>query len=89
MKPVAVFDGAYAKKKFTDGIAEQTDLHLISKLRKDADLRYIYTGPPRKGGKGRQKIYDGKVRCSRFTGITKPGSGLNSCSGTLSSIPRA
>ena len=35
----AVFDGAYAKKKFTDGIVNQTDLHLISKLRKDADLR--------------------------------------------------
>lgn len=54
-----VFDGAYAKKKFADGIA-QTDLHLISRLRKDADLRYIYNGP-RRPGKGRPKTFDGKV----------------------------
>ena len=57
-----VNDGAYAKKKYVDGITEQTDLHLISKLRKDADLRYLYTGP-RKGGKGRPKTFDGKVDC--------------------------
>lgn len=61
----AVFDGAYAKVKFTDGIANQTDLHLISKLRKDADLRYLYTGL-QKPGRGRPKIYDGKVDCENI-----------------------
>ena len=40
-----VYDGAAGKKKFVDGIVEHTDLHLVSKLRKDADLRYLYTGP--------------------------------------------
>ena len=60
-----VNDGAYAKKKYVDGIVNQTDLHLISKLRKDADLRYLYTGP-RKGGKGRPKTFDGKVDCQNI-----------------------
>ena len=58
-----VYDGAAGKKKFVDGIVEQTDLHLISKLRKDADLRYLYTGP-KQPGPGRPKTYDGKMNCS-------------------------
>ena len=57
-----VNDGAYAKKKYVDGIAEQTELHLICKLRRDADLRYLYTGP-RRTGRGRPKRYDGKINC--------------------------
>lgn len=65
-----VYDGAAAKKKFVDGIVEQTDLHLISKMRKDANLRYLYAGEY--DGSGRPKTYDGKVNCkkidkSRFT----------------------
>jgi len=60
-----VNDGAYAKKKYIDGIVNQTDLHLISKLRKDADLRYLYTGT-RKPGKGRPKTFDGKVDCENI-----------------------
>ena len=58
-------DGAYAKKKYVDGIVEQTDLHLICKLRKDADLRYLYTGPKSRG-KGRPKQYDGKMNCKNI-----------------------
>jgi hypothetical protein len=57
-----VYDGAAAKKKFVDAIVDQTELHLISKLRKDADLRYLYTGP-RRPGPGRPKCYDGKMNC--------------------------
>jgi len=60
-----VNDGAYSKKKYVDGIVKQTDLHLISKLRKDADLRYLYTGP-QKEGKGRPKTYDGKMNCKKI-----------------------
>lgn len=60
-----VNDGAYAKKKYVDGIVEQTDLHLISKMRKDADLRYLYRGP-QKEGKGRPKTYDGKMNCKKI-----------------------
>jgi hypothetical protein len=57
-----VNDGAYAKIKYVDGIVQETDLHVISKLRKDADLRYLYTGPKRKSS-GRPKTYDGKINC--------------------------
>ncbi len=35
---------------------------MISKLRWDADLRYLYTGP-RRPGKGRPWKYDGKIDC--------------------------
>lgn len=56
-----VYDGAAAKKKFIDGIVDNTDLHLVSKLRNNADMRYLYTGPG-KPGPGRPKQYDGKIR---------------------------
>jgi hypothetical protein len=56
-----VYDGAAAKKKFIDGIVDNTDLHLISKLRNNADMRYLHTGPG-KPGPGRPKQYDGKIR---------------------------
>ncbi|MDU9047329.1 MAG: transposase [Candidatus Electrothrix sp. Rat3] len=56
-----VYDGAAAKKKFADGIVEHTGLHLVSKLRRDANLRYLYTGP-RRPGPGKPKQYDGKIQ---------------------------
>ena len=52
-------DGAYAKNKFTDGI-DALGLTMVSKLRKDANLRYLYTGKKKKG-RGRPKKYEGKV----------------------------
>jgi hypothetical protein len=54
-----------AKQKYVDGILEKTELHLISKLRKDADLTYLYTGEISKG-KGRKKQYDGKMNCKQI-----------------------
>ena len=56
-----VYDGAAAKKKFADGIVEHTGLHLVSKLRRDANLRYLYTGS-RRPGPGQPKQYDGKIQ---------------------------
>ena len=53
-------DGYFSKKSFVDQITAQTDLHLICKLRSDANLRYLYKGPKRTG-RGRPKKYDGKV----------------------------
>lgn len=66
-----VYDGAAAKKKFIDAIVDHTPLHLISKLRTDANLRYRYTGP-QQPGPGRPKCYAGKMDCrspdlTRFT----------------------
>jgi DDE superfamily endonuclease len=52
-------DGFFAKKKYVDGV-RKCDLHLITKLRCDADLRYLYSGP-RRTGPGRPRRYDGKV----------------------------
>lgn len=55
-----VVDGYFAKKTFIDPVSEKTDLHIITKLRSDANLKYLYHGP-RKKGKGRPKKYDGKI----------------------------
>ena len=54
-----VGDGFYAKQKVFDTV---TDLggDLITRLRSDANLRYLYTGP-RSEGPGRPKQYDGKI----------------------------
>lgn len=51
-------DGWYAKKTFIDGVLD-CGQHVISKLRIDANLRYLYEGPQKPRGAKRQ--YDGKV----------------------------
>jgi Transposase DDE domain len=61
LKYLAV-DGYFGKKKFVDGICA-LDLHVIGKLRRDAHLRHLYSGP-RRNGPGRPKTYDGKVDIS-------------------------
>jgi len=53
-------DGYFGKKKFFDGILENTELQIITKLRNDADLKYLYRGK-QKNGLGRPKRFDGKV----------------------------
>jgi len=56
-----VVDGYFAKKSFFDKVlAGQQYLPLITKLRNDAALYYLYQGPPT-GKPGRPKFYDGKV----------------------------
>jgi IS4 transposase len=62
-----VADGYFSKQKFVDGICA-LEMHLISKLRRDARLRHLYRGTHPKGP-GRPKTYDGKVsyhELSRF-----------------------
>jgi DDE superfamily endonuclease len=51
-------DGFYTKQKFVDGVIE-LKLHLIGKLRQDANLRYLYTGAQKH--RGAKRKYDGKV----------------------------
>lgn len=53
-------DAYFAKSGFINRILEQSSLHIISRLRTDADLRYLYTGP-RKEGRGAPRKYDGKI----------------------------
>ena len=61
LKYLAV-DGYFSKKKFAEGVCA-LDLHVIGKLRHDANLRRLYSGP-RRDGPGRPKTYDGKVDVS-------------------------
>jgi IS4 transposase len=52
-------DGYFAKRKYIDEVVDLT-LHPITKLRHDANCRFLYTGPhPHR--RGRKRKYDGKV----------------------------
>lgn len=51
-------DGAYAKENFITG-AVHLQLHVLSKLRCDANLRRLYTGEQKP--RGRNRKYDGKL----------------------------
>ena len=62
-------DGAYAKKNYVD-TAEAADWHVVTRLRCDADCRFVYEGGHPAGQRGRPRKYDGKVQwhdLSRFT----------------------
>jgi hypothetical protein len=52
-------DGYFMKKDFIKPFVKQ-GLHIITKARQDANLMYLYKGK-QKSGKGRPKLYDGKV----------------------------
>lgn len=60
-------EGDYAKQTFVDGVCE-VDLHLMSNLRHDANLRYLYTGPQQR--RGRPKRYDGNVNLTDLRRLT-------------------
>ncbi len=62
-----VADGFYSKQKFVAGVVA-LDLHLISKLRRDADLRYLYTGQQKP--RGARRKYDGKVDFTDLNRLT-------------------
>lgn len=52
-------DGYFAKKKYIDEVVGLS-LYPITKLRRDANCRFLFTGPhPRR--RGRRRKYDGKV----------------------------
>lgn len=64
-----VVDGFYAKQKYVDRVRD-CDLHLITKLRCDANLRYLFTGQQKR--RGRLRRFDGKVNfqeLSRFDSV--------------------
>ncbi len=58
-----VTDGYYTKIKFVNAVGE-VDLHMVGKLRHDANLRYLYQGPQK--GWGRTREYDGKVKFDKL-----------------------
>lgn len=53
-----VADSFYSKNTFVNRITK-SNFHMIGKLRKDANLKWEYTG--KQTGIGRNKLYDGKV----------------------------
>ena len=70
-----VADGYYCRAKFWDAVRE-SNLNLISKLRIDANLNYLYAGEKNQFGAPRK--YDGKVDCNNLNNLTfikeiKPG----------------
>ena len=58
-------DGYFAKKEFIHPITEQTELQIISKMRSDANLYYVYKGEPT-GLRGRPKTVDGKIKMQQI-----------------------
>lgn len=54
-----VVDAYFSKYSFTKSICD-SGFELVSRLRTDAHLQYAFLGEPKKG-KGRPKMYDGKV----------------------------
>ncbi len=55
-------DGCYAKEKFVTGVCA-TGYEIVSRLRCDANLRFLYRGS-RSAGRGRPRKFDGKVNLS-------------------------
>jgi DDE superfamily endonuclease len=62
-----VVDGFYSKKKFVDGVVG-LNLQVISKLRSDADMRYLYSGVQQP--RGAKRKYDGKVDLSDLSRLS-------------------
>ncbi len=71
-----VVDGFYSKQKFVDGVVA-LEFELVSKLRADANLRYLYEGVQKP--RGAKRKYDGKVQLAdlrRFQFVEQLESGL-------------
>ena len=70
-------DSFYSKKTVVDGVVE-LGLHLVSKLRIDANLRYLYDGVQK--ARGAPRKYDGKVDLddlSRLDYVTEVSEGVS------------
>jgi hypothetical protein len=70
-------DGAYANAPFINGVLG-LQLNVISKLRQDANLRYLFEGEQK--ARGAKRKYDGKVDFtdfSRFTWVKQVEAGID------------
>lgn len=61
----ALVDGFYAKEKFVTGVCA-AGYEVVSRLRTDANLRFLYAGE-RRIGRGRARKYAGKVNLSALS----------------------
>lgn len=63
-------DALYAKRKFVDGALE-LGLEVVSKLRLDADMCFLYAGPQKRHG--RKRLYGDKVSLAELSGFEPAG----------------
>jgi hypothetical protein len=61
-----VGDAYYTKLKFIARVVDEGQLPFVGKMRKDADLKHLFTGL-RTGKPGRPRLYDGKVSLNDFS----------------------
>jgi hypothetical protein len=66
---VMVVDGYFMKKGFIEALLAG-GLHVITKARSDANLRYVYKGKQKQ--RGRKRICDGKIDVSKVDGRRIP-----------------
>lgn len=64
-----VGDGYYAKRKVFEALTG-AGRHLVTRLRSDANLRYLYRGPQNQGP-GAPRQYDGKIDWSDADGLLR------------------
>ena len=57
---ILVVDAYFTKEKYVNCVCDQVEMEMISRLRNDANLKYLYNGK-QKEGKGRPKKYEGKI----------------------------
>ena len=57
-------DGYFMKKEFINPLLKKS-LHIITKARSDANLNYVFKGK-QKTGRGRHKLYDGKININNI-----------------------
>jgi DDE superfamily endonuclease len=62
-----VVDAGFSTKKFVGGVVA-LNLHLVGKLRHDANLNYLYSGAQK--SRGAKRKYDGKVDFQDFSRLT-------------------
>ena len=67
-------DSAYANAPFINGV-KILGLDVISKLRQNANLRYLFEGEQK--ARGARRKYDGKVDFSRFTWVKSVKTGVD------------
>jgi hypothetical protein len=68
-----VVEGYFSKQQFVDGLCALA-MHLVGKLRRDANLRHLYSGP-RHRGPGRPKTDEGKVSVSDLSRFEQVAAG--------------
>ena len=61
-----VGDAYYTKLKFVARVVDEGQVPFVGKMRKDANLKHLFTGP-RTGKPGRPQLYDGKVSLHDFS----------------------